>query len=286
LKHNPPKFTRGGNPDKADQWMRDIERIFEATECPEERKLSCDVYMFTEDAEFWWKDIRQMMEGRGENVTWESFKVRFLEEYFPDSVKNAKEIEFMQLEQENLSVTNYATRFKHLAKFSTQIMTEDWRFKKFEFGLRQELKEVVVPLSIREFPALVEKAKVVENLENNGKVVKPQMVGGPSKSRPRYEDKKKPYSRTQSFSGGRSNSQFPPNVKCFRCGGPHMIRFCPHPTPNIICGKCHQYGHVTKDYHTRLEAPNLNGGQQVQQGNNNKPRAARRVFAISGAEAS
>jgi len=30
------------------------------------------------------------MEGRGENVTRESFKVRFLEEYFPDSVRNAK----------------------------------------------------------------------------------------------------------------------------------------------------------------------------------------------------
>jgi len=41
-------------------------------------------------------------------------------------------------------------------------MTKDWRCKKFKFGLRQELKEVVVPLSIREFPALVEKAKVVD----------------------------------------------------------------------------------------------------------------------------
>jgi len=31
LKHNPPKFNGGGNPNKAYQWMRDIERIFEAT---------------------------------------------------------------------------------------------------------------------------------------------------------------------------------------------------------------------------------------------------------------
>jgi len=46
----------------------------------------------------------------------ENFKVRFLEEYFPDSVRYAKEIEFMQLEQGNLSVTEYATRFKHLAR--------------------------------------------------------------------------------------------------------------------------------------------------------------------------
>ena len=49
------------------------------------------------------------------DATWENFKVRFLKEYFPDSVRYAKEIEFMQLEQGNLSVTEYATRFKHLA---------------------------------------------------------------------------------------------------------------------------------------------------------------------------
>ena len=253
LKHNPPKFNGGGNPNKTHQWMRDIERILEATQCPEERKLSYSVYMLTEDAEFWWKGMKQMMEGRGENVTWESFKVRFLEECFLNSVRNAKEIEFMQLEQGNLSVTDYATRFKHLARFSTQIMTEDWRCKKFEFGLRQKLKEVVVPFSIREFPALVEKANMVENLKNSGKVVKPQMVGGHFKSRPRYENKKKPYSRPQSFGGGGSNPQLPLTVKCFRCGRLHTIRFCPNPALNVICGKCHRYGHVTKDCHTRLK---------------------------------
>jgi len=89
------------------------------------------------------------------------------------------------------------------------------------------------------------------------------MVGEPSKSRPRNEDKKKPYSRPQSFSSEGSNPQLPPNVKCFRCGGQHMIRFCPHLTPNMICGKCHRYGHVMKDRRTILEAPNASGGQQV-----------------------
>ena len=36
-----------------------------------------------------------MMEDREEIVTRESFKVRFLEEYFPDSVRYAKEFEFV-----------------------------------------------------------------------------------------------------------------------------------------------------------------------------------------------
>ena len=104
--------------------MIDIERIFEATQCPEERKLSYVIYVLIEEAKFRWINMKQMIEDRGEDATWENFKVRFLEEYFSNGVRYAKEIEFMQLEQRNLSVTEYATRFKHLARFYTQTMTE------------------------------------------------------------------------------------------------------------------------------------------------------------------
>jgi len=99
------------------------------------------------------------------------------------------------------------------------------------------------------------------------------MVGGPFKSKSRYEDKKKPYSRLQSSNSEGSNPQLPPNVKCFKCRRPHMIRFCPHSVPKVICGKCHKYGHVTKDCRTRLEAQNVSRGQLVHQGNNHKPKA-------------
>jgi len=172
----------------------------------------------------------------------------------------------MQLEQGNLSVTEYATRFKHLSSFYTQTMTEAWRCRKFEFGLKQELKEVVIPMSIRDFPALVEKAKVVESLKNISRLAKPQ-VGGPSKSMPKYEDRKKPYFRPQSYR--RPNSQSPPSFKCFRCGGPHVVRFCPHSVPNVTCDRCHRYGHATKDCRARLLVPNITG---VQQNNKKKPK--------------
>jgi len=46
--------------------------------------------------------MKQMMEDIEEIVTWECFKIRFMEEYFPDSVRYEKENEFMQLEQGKL----------------------------------------------------------------------------------------------------------------------------------------------------------------------------------------
>ena len=39
-------------------------------------------------------------------------------------------------------------------------------------------------MSIREFPTLLEKAKVVESLKSSSRAIRPQMVGGTSRSTP------------------------------------------------------------------------------------------------------
>ena len=56
---------------------------------------------------------------------------------------------------------------------------------------------MITPLSIKEFPALVEKARVIEKLKAKveSQQSSQQGVGGQSGPRVRNEDKKKPYSR-------------------------------------------------------------------------------------------
>ena len=103
---------------------------------------------------------------------------------------------------------------------------------------------------------------------------------------PKYEDRKKPYFIPQSYNSGRPSSQSPPSFRCFRYGGPHVVRFFPHPMSNVTCDRCHMYGHATKDCRVQLGAPNFNGVQQVQQNNNKKPKAVGRAFSICGVEAS
>jgi len=100
-------------------------------------------------------------------------------------------------------------------------------------------------MSVRDFPTLVEKAKIVESLKISSRLAKPQ-VQGPSKSMPKYEDRKKPYFRPQSYSSGRPSSQSPSIFRCFICGWPH-VRFFPHPVSNVTCDKCHRCGHATKE---------------------------------------
>jgi len=134
--------------------------------CPADNRLAFVVYMLTGEAEHWWISMKSVMEERGELVTWKAFQGKFLSKYFPDSVKYAKEVEFLQLTQGGKSVADYAEKFKHLSRFYTLPLDVEWRCHKFENGLCSDIRLMVAPLSIKDFAALVEKARVMEKMKN------------------------------------------------------------------------------------------------------------------------
>ncbi|XP_020236085.1 uncharacterized protein LOC109815705 [Cajanus cajan] len=176
-----------------------------------------------------------MLVARGVTVDWECFRTVFMEKYFPESVRHAKEAEFMQLHQGGLSVS-----------------------EKFAEGLKYELKKVVVLMAITEFLALVEKAKIVERLEGGNRVIK--ATEGPAGSKRGGGSQRKPYDRPQSQQGGPVIRQPAETtrgggqggsvaLRCYRCGGSHLIRDCPH--TESICFRCQQMGHVSFNCPTR-----------------------------------
>ena len=67
LKHHPVKFHGRVSPDAVDQWLKDIERIFDAKMCPVENRLSFVVYMLTGEAKHWWICMKSIMEEREES---------------------------------------------------------------------------------------------------------------------------------------------------------------------------------------------------------------------------
>ncbi|MCI94242.1 putative Ty3/Gypsy polyprotein/retrotransposon, partial [Trifolium medium] len=50
MKHKPPIFTGGYNPEDAVKWLEEVEIIFEAMRCTEEDKTSLGSYMLREEA--------------------------------------------------------------------------------------------------------------------------------------------------------------------------------------------------------------------------------------------
>jgi len=46
-------------------------------------------------------------------------------------------------------VNAYVARFKYLGRFYTQATSEAWKCRRYEEGLRHELKKIVAPMCIR-----------------------------------------------------------------------------------------------------------------------------------------
>ncbi|XP_017405391.1 uncharacterized protein LOC108318911 [Vigna angularis] len=162
LQHHPAKFNGKCLPDEADQWLRDMERIYNVKRCPDDNRLAFTEYLLTGEASHWWTSMKMILADAQSPISWEVFRSKFYEEYFPDSVRFVKEVEFLQLVQGGITVSEYTNKFKHLVRFNTMVTSEEWQCRKFENGLRSELKLLISSLCIKSFPTMVERAKVLE----------------------------------------------------------------------------------------------------------------------------
>jgi len=118
--------------------------------------------------------MKSIMEEIEEPMTWEAFRGKFLSEYFPDNVRYAKEVELLQLTHGSKTVTEYTEKFKHINRFYTLPLDEEWRCRKFENDLRGDIRLMVAPLPIKDFVALVEKARVMEKMKTEVEGQRPQ----------------------------------------------------------------------------------------------------------------
>ena len=106
------------DPEGVEAWLKEIEKIFWVTECPDQQKVLFATHMLANEAEYWWEDTRPHLEGVGGVVVpWGTFRQTFLEKYFPEDVKNRKEMEFLELKQGSMMVAEYAVKFENLVRY-------------------------------------------------------------------------------------------------------------------------------------------------------------------------
>ena len=104
-------------------------------DCSEAHKVQFCTHQLAEEADDWWVGTRQRLTILCEAITWVVFNRKFLRKYFPEHVCGKKEIEFLELKQGNLTMTEYALKFVELAKYYPyycEAISEFLRCIKFE----------------------------------------------------------------------------------------------------------------------------------------------------------
>jgi hypothetical protein len=155
-KLNPPSFNGELDPMIVEKWITRVEKIFEALGCSKEQKVVMVVFKLEGEVEHWWKMTKAGLEAKGKPLTRTNFFEAFYEKYFPDSVRDKKELEFQQLKQRDLTVGQYEAKFTELARFAPHLIEEDSKkAKKFLRGLRPPIRSKLVPLLLDSYSEVV-----------------------------------------------------------------------------------------------------------------------------------
>ncbi|KAL6556175.1 hypothetical protein OROGR_005463 [Orobanche gracilis] len=87
-KFKPPTFLGREGPVAIEEWLLNLESIFDYMACTDEQKVSCAVFQLKEDARTWWNGSwRLRTEDERKMLSWEGFKEIVLDKYYPQAYK-------------------------------------------------------------------------------------------------------------------------------------------------------------------------------------------------------
>ena len=153
----PEKFNGDAEPWRAEQWLREMESIFDTLGCSEIEKRRLATFQLTYAAADWWESEKAILgEDAVKAMPWNAFRELFLENYFPQTERNKKEREFIELTQGNRTVREYTVQFERLSRFAYHMIdTPEKKNRKYHQGLSLPLQCMTLGHHNQNFKALI-----------------------------------------------------------------------------------------------------------------------------------
>jgi hypothetical protein len=151
------------NPETAEHWFNNTERVFGRLQCTPQDRLDCAVSLLKDDAYSWWET--RVGTALPEQVTWEFFVDEFRKKYIGAHYIDTMRKRFENLKQGKLSVSEYEREFVRLAKYAPGLVpTEEDRCKRFYDGLNADIRIHLVYVPMKELTAVVAAAMNAESI--------------------------------------------------------------------------------------------------------------------------
>ena len=104
MKAKPPEFHGTMDPTEAETWVVEMEKIFDVLGYSANQKVAFAAFRFKGQAEQWWLLVKRQYEGRETELVWSKFLELFNEKYFPKVVRRQKQVDFLYLKQNDMSM--------------------------------------------------------------------------------------------------------------------------------------------------------------------------------------
>ncbi|XP_060182215.1 uncharacterized protein LOC132611867 [Lycium barbarum] len=239
------EFEGTVDPTDAEQWLEQMERVFEQLECSDAAKFKYDVSL-----------LQKML------------MTEFHMKYVPPAYHDGKKKEFLNLEQWGMSIAEYQQKFLRLSHYAGGIINnEKDKCRRFEDGLNDSVRKFVAVLQHENFCKLLSSTLTWESIHmeqasrNEKKFRKADAdSGGPSKrgrfdnskantvhKSARHKQNRSNFSTASTPSYGQGKTRIPTCAQCgknhfgtcrrasgacFNCGRfDHKVKDCPNPNP-------------------------------------------------------
>ncbi|KZV32741.1 hypothetical protein F511_32167 [Dorcoceras hygrometricum] len=105
-----------------ENWLEDIEQLFEALNYTDDRRVKLIVHQLHGLGKSWWIATKK---AQGTVITWAVFRTAFYQRFFPVSYRKDKGAEFANLRQGQFNIEEYVAKFTSLLKFSPHVAISD-----------------------------------------------------------------------------------------------------------------------------------------------------------------
>lgn len=162
MKNKPPIFAPTAEPMDAADWLRDIKRLFDHMDCPEQDRVRLASHQLNGSAADWWEThIQSLNDPFG--MSWAEFSIAFKGAYVSTAAVAIRRKEFQNLVQDKMAVQQYAERFTYLSRYATQdVQDPEDKISRFLDGLNPALKNHLVSHEFTSFNQVVSKAVTQE----------------------------------------------------------------------------------------------------------------------------
>src|SRR3954464_1927591 len=192
-RQRPPPYEGQINGLKAEEWLLQTEKILDALRIPDDgERVRLAAYSLTDGAYMWWISIKNTRSVQ--MMTWDEFVSLFLERHFPDTDREAYQIELTNLKQEEMTVSEYASKFIQLSHYAPYlVLTEAEKARQFQLCLRPQILNQMLTHRFRNMALCMNEALVHERWVAKGKRMRDDSATAGGDHRPSKKAASQPF---------------------------------------------------------------------------------------------
>ncbi|KAM1023171.1 hypothetical protein ACFX15_043230 [Malus domestica] len=222
LKLKPTKFCDTADFDKVETWIKNIKKKLDILKVPAKNRIQLATHVMEGEADSWWDTICD--QNTDKEMTWDDFEQHFYDRYFPVALKQTRIKEFFELEQGNMTVAEYVSKYIELGKYAKALVAdENTKVVKFMLGLKNGIRRYIMGQGTKTYREIVDAAYALEQdhlIFLKKKASASGSVGNKGKNKARKE--------SEISSGSGRPRKRPAGPKCYSCGEfGHISPKCP-----------------------------------------------------------